>query len=66
MTTTVIVDDTDPAITYGGSWILSGSVVAGSNEYNNTVHATREDGASITYRFKGEIIAFRCSLSDCH
>jgi len=38
MTTTIIVDDTDPEIYYIGDWALAGSVVPGSNEYNDTVH----------------------------
>ena len=53
MSTTVIVDDTDPTIHYTGNWTLGGPVTASSNEFNRTVHIASENGLGFTYEFKG-------------
>jgi hypothetical protein len=54
MTTTIIVDDTDPGIHYTGDWSLTGSVAAGSNEYNDTVHQGNSNDLQLSYEFNGE------------
>ena len=53
MTTTIIVDDTDPEIHYTGDWEQTGSVVPGSNEYNDTVHQGNSNDLKLSYEFNG-------------
>lgn len=61
MATTVIVDDTDPRITYTplSAWYVGGV----SNEYNGTAHGTDTAGATAAITFNGlEVHRFLCSL----
>lgn len=62
MATTVIVDDTDPAIHYVGPWSLAGNVAAESNEFNSTVHVANDNSSSLTYEFNGSRISVYCTL----
>ncbi|KAF5367958.1 hypothetical protein D9758_004354 [Tetrapyrgos nigripes] len=58
-----VVDDTDPRIVYGGEWNQSLSEFGGINAvnqaslsgdiYNDTLHITKANGTSLTFRFNG-------------
>jgi hypothetical protein len=48
-----IFDDTDPSITYNGSWDLQGVLSTYSPEYNSTVHHTTDSSATIDISFQG-------------
>ena len=53
MVDAVNIDDTDPSITYSGSWqILSNSPL----EFGGGVHSTTQKGASATITFKGMLV----------
>ncbi len=45
------VDDTDPGAVYSGQWQNSGNRAFG--DYQDGVHVTKEQGASVTYTFDG-------------
>lgn len=49
----VIVDDTDPSITYTGNWTLESAYDTDSKEYNGTIHKTVTPGSSLSFRFHG-------------
>jgi hypothetical protein len=54
MTTTVIVDDSNPAISYSTGW-TSGGITSSNNtyEYNGTVHEAAANGLTLSYEFTG-------------
>ncbi|KAF9545170.1 hypothetical protein CPC08DRAFT_769920 [Agrocybe pediades] len=57
----VNVDDTDTtSISYSGSWETIGG--GPSDEFDGTVHSTKEHGASATIRFQGTRIVMRCTV----
>ncbi len=45
----IIVDDQDADVSYTGSWTSAGSAL----EYSQTIHASNETGASMSYNFTG-------------
>ncbi|KAG7447247.1 uncharacterized protein BT62DRAFT_71372 [Guyanagaster necrorhizus] len=49
----IIVDDQDADVSYTGSWISAGSAL----EYSETIHASNETGASMSYNFTGTYIS---------
>ncbi|KAG6810757.1 hypothetical protein H0H92_010466 [Tricholoma furcatifolium] len=49
----LIIDDTNSNIVYGGSWFASNE----PGEYDGTAHATQDDGATATLQFTGTQIA---------
>jgi len=60
MSQTLIIDDTDSAITYVGNWTtgttigtLDISSGTDSNEYNSTVHISETPGDKLVYSFEG-------------
>jgi hypothetical protein len=53
MSTVLIVDDTDPAITYSGSWIILPGAGIQTGEYNATVHQSGATGDQLSYTFTG-------------
>ncbi|KAJ8091970.1 hypothetical protein AAF712_015594 [Marasmius tenuissimus] len=61
----IIVDDTDPRITYDtGSWDFDGSAFVNSNgllgdPYNKTMRGTNSAKASLTFTFEGDYIQVR-------
>ncbi|KAK1222435.1 hypothetical protein PQX77_014720 [Marasmius sp. AFHP31] len=60
----IIVDDTDPRITYGtGSWDLDGSAFVNNgvlgDPYNKTMRGTNSARASLTFSFEGDYIQVR-------
>ena len=46
----IVVDDTDPALQYQGEWSRQ---TPSPGQLNNTVTGTVEQGASVSYTFKG-------------
>ena len=64
----VVVDDTDPDITYNGPWFLDqGNRDATGNfgpSYKSTLHGTNED-ASLSFAFNGEtsLLPFAMTLN---
>lgn len=55
-----ILDDTDPGLVYTGDWtFLQTPVNANTPEYNNTVHATNDPTAMVSFNFTG--VPFRDS-----
>ncbi|KIM22507.1 hypothetical protein M408DRAFT_28638 [Serendipita vermifera MAFF 305830] len=64
MSRTIIVDDTDSGIQYGGAWSALTSALSDTNpEYLNTIHESHQLGDTITYTFTGTRIKVYCSLS---
>ena len=53
MSKVLIVDDTDPAVSYTGSWTTQTFVAANTNEYNSTIHRSTGAGDSLLYNFYG-------------
>jgi hypothetical protein len=55
----VVVDDTDPGITYAGTWVTDNGSFDGSGdgisgpEYNGTLHGTMANGTSASFTFHG-------------
>ncbi|KAK0236791.1 hypothetical protein EDD85DRAFT_587587 [Armillaria nabsnona] len=49
----IIVDDQDANVSYTGSWTSAGSAL----EYSQTIHASNETGASMSYNFTGTYIS---------
>ncbi|KAK0463104.1 uncharacterized protein EV420DRAFT_1732556 [Desarmillaria tabescens] len=49
----IIVDDQDADVAYTGSWTSAGSAM----EYSQTIHASNETGASMSYNFTGTYIS---------
>ncbi|KAF9788224.1 hypothetical protein BJ322DRAFT_616583 [Thelephora terrestris] len=50
---TVVIDDTNPALVYSGSWVRGGV----SSEYNVTTHGTTQKGATLQYSFRGTSVS---------
>lgn len=53
MSKVIIVDDTDPAISYSGNWATLSSVGVNTNEYNSSVHYSSASGDELSYDFYG-------------
>lgn len=49
----IIVDDQDADVSYTGTWTSAGSAL----EYSQTIHASNETGASMSYNFTGTYIS---------
>jgi hypothetical protein len=62
MSKTLIVDDTDPSITYTGNWPALGTITDTSHEFNGTIHRGDTTGQSMTYTFTGTMITVYGSL----
>jgi hypothetical protein len=59
------VNDTDPGIQYsGGGWGYYGSRPTSFNDVNNDVHATTNNGDSVSYTFNGTGISYISELSN--
>jgi hypothetical protein len=56
MSKTVIVDDTDPSISYTGNWQLLGAISDTDHEFNNTIHRGDANDQSLSYSFYGTSI----------
>ncbi|MCO8273710.1 glycoside hydrolase family 27 protein [Actinoplanes sp. TRM 88003] len=57
---TIAHDDTDPGITYAGTW--SQSTGRGFGDYNDGVHYTERNGDSFEYTFQGTGVAYVTEL----
>jgi hypothetical protein len=53
MTTTIIVDDTNPSFSYGGAWSVVQNLGQNSNEYSGTLHKADQNGLTAEFTFKG-------------
>ena len=47
----IVVDDTDVSLTYSGEWNLFAG--GSSRQWNSTVHSTFQNGATVSFRFRG-------------
>ena len=62
---TATINDSDPNIMYtGGGWAAYPGRPAALGDLNNDVHATRNNGDSVSYTFKGTGIAYVSERSD--
>lgn len=60
----LIVDDTDPSISYNGPWRLFSDLSDVSREYNSTIHRADAAGQSLSYTFEGTSISVFGSLDN--
>ncbi|KAJ6609045.1 hypothetical protein B0H10DRAFT_509592 [Mycena sp. CBHHK59/15] len=60
----VVIDDTDPSITYSGGWFLDTSPGHGNfgTPYNHTSHASIVSGSSLTYSFNGTAVVVQGAI----
>lgn len=56
MTRYAIIDDTHPDLVYTGQWRTEPALNPKTPEYNNTVHATNDPEATITFNFYGTVL----------
>jgi hypothetical protein len=62
---TLTVNDTDPSInSIGGGWATAGGRTAAWGDLDNDVHATTEDGDTVSYAFKGTGVSYVSEKSD--
>jgi hypothetical protein len=62
MTKTLIIDDTDPNISYTGNWKPLGPISDTSHEFNGTVRRGDAKDQSLSYKFNGTRITVYGSL----
>lgn len=49
----IVVDDTDPTLTYSGKWTLFAN--GSSRQWNSTIHSTFQFGATVSFQFQGSV-----------
>jgi hypothetical protein len=55
MSKVLIIDDSDPAITYTGNWETLSIVGVLTGEYNTSTHQSSAAGDQLLYTFEGMI-----------
>ncbi|KAF8599936.1 hypothetical protein BDV93DRAFT_559922 [Ceratobasidium sp. AG-I] len=62
----LIVDDTDPSVSYSSNWTIPDSNLGRGAYYRNTLHATQHPGSTATFKFKGTAVWYFSDIDVPH